>query len=279
MNCMNEKIMISVIVPCYNQAQNLDECLQSVLDQTYPDWECLIVDDGSPDKTEEIARQWIKKDSRFRYLKKENGGLSSARNAGIKEAIGQWILPLDADDKIDVHYMEIAEKEFEKNYSVIYCQAQKFGNENGAWILPEYNMENLAIGNMIFCTSFFRKTDWFEIGGFDESLLTGWEDWDFWISLLKKNKKVLKLNRVCFYYRIKDNSMLTTLFNEKGKEKKRTTLRYIILKHIDFFVDYIVDFHQIKEQNRDLKTELNDIKNSRSYKLAQRLSNWYKIFH
>lgn len=85
-NLINTKIpslnlsLISVIVPCYNQAQYLDECLQSVLDQTYQNWECIIVNDGSPDNTEEIALRWTKKDSRFRYLKKENEGLSSARN-------------------------------------------------------------------------------------------------------------------------------------------------------------------------------------------------------
>ena len=98
--------LISVIVPCYNQAQYLDECLQSVLDQTYTDWECIIVNDGSPDHTEEIAKKWVEKDARFRYLFKENGGLSSARNAGIEIAKGEWILPLDADDKIGNQYLE-----------------------------------------------------------------------------------------------------------------------------------------------------------------------------
>ncbi|HAO28647.1 MAG TPA: glycosyltransferase family 2 protein, partial [Chryseobacterium indologenes] len=79
---------ISIIVPCYNQAIYLDECLQSVLDQTYGNWECIIVDDGSPDNTKEVTEKWIEKDNRFIYLHKENGGLSSARNAGIEAAKG-----------------------------------------------------------------------------------------------------------------------------------------------------------------------------------------------
>ena len=107
--------LISVIVPCYNQAQYLDECLQPVLDQTYTDWECIIVNDGSPDHTEEVAKKWLKKDPRFKYIHKENGGLSSARNAGITQAKGEWVLPLDADDKIGNLYLELAEKEFSKN--------------------------------------------------------------------------------------------------------------------------------------------------------------------
>ena len=75
---------ISVIVPCYNQAQYLDECLNSVLEQTYKDWECIIVNDGSPDNTEEVAKEWVKKDSRFKYFYKNNGGVNSARNSGLK---------------------------------------------------------------------------------------------------------------------------------------------------------------------------------------------------
>ena len=77
-------ILVSIIVPCYNQAHFLDEALQSVLSQTYTNWECIIVNDGSPDNTENIAEKWLAVDSRFKYIKKDNGGLSSARNIGIK---------------------------------------------------------------------------------------------------------------------------------------------------------------------------------------------------
>ena len=83
---------VSIIVPCYNQAHYLDESLQSLLDQTYTNWECILVNDGSPDATEEIAKQWEARDSRFVYLYKENGGVSSARNLGIATAKADFIL-------------------------------------------------------------------------------------------------------------------------------------------------------------------------------------------
>ena len=98
--------LISVIVPCYNQAQYLDECLQSVLDQTYTDWECIIVNDGSPDHTEEIAKKWVEKDTRFIYLSKENGGLSDARNVGIQASSGSYIALVDSDDLIAQSFIE-----------------------------------------------------------------------------------------------------------------------------------------------------------------------------
>ena len=93
--------LVSIIVPCYNQAQYFTEALQSVLDQTYKNWECILVNDGSTDHTEEIALEWSKIDDRFVYIKKENGGLSSARNSGIEIAKGDYLQFLDADDVLN----------------------------------------------------------------------------------------------------------------------------------------------------------------------------------
>ncbi|RXM52018.1 MULTISPECIES: glycosyltransferase family 2 protein [unclassified Chryseobacterium] len=212
--------LISIIVPCYNQAVYLDECLESVLQQTYQNWECIIVNDGSPDNTEDFAGKWVERDSRFHYLHKENGGLSSARNAGIDIAKGEWILPLDADDKISPVYLELAEKEFNKGYTVIYCEAEKFGVESGKWILPDYNTQTLALRNIIFCSAFFKRTDWEKAGGYDTSLIYGLEDWEFWISILKDGGKVYRINHVCFYYRIKENSMIKDMISNNGDMKK-----------------------------------------------------------
>lgn len=104
--------LISIIVPCYNQAQYLDECLQSVLEQTYENWECIIVNDGSPDYTEQVAKKWLEKDARFKYIYKENGGLSSARNAGLKIAKGDFIQLLDSDDLLENDKLKIQIKVF-----------------------------------------------------------------------------------------------------------------------------------------------------------------------
>ena len=91
---------ISVIVPCYQQGEYLSETLNSVLNQTYPYWECIIVNDGSTDNTKEVAALFCQKDNRFHYIEKENQGPSIARNTGINASQGEFILPLDADDII-----------------------------------------------------------------------------------------------------------------------------------------------------------------------------------
>ena len=142
-----EKPLVSIIVPCYNQSQYLDECLNSVLNQTYLNWECIIVNDGSPDQTCEVANKWLAKDIRFSYIEKENGGVSSARNIGIDAANGEFILPLDADDKIGDTYITKAIIAFNQNelLKVVYCNAEKFGNENGIWSLPDFSLHKLCL--------------------------------------------------------------------------------------------------------------------------------------
>ena len=246
--------LISVIVPCYNQAQYLDECLQSVLDQTYTDWECIIVNDGSPDNIEDIAKKWVEKDSRFKYLHKENGGLSSARNAGIEIATGEWILPLDADDKIGDQYLELAEKEFEK-YDLIYSRLQLFGSLDKELHVRNFSVDELLFFNPFFCSCFYLKKNWQEIGGYDETMKKGMEDWEFWIRMVYNNPstiKVKKIDYLGFFYRRKTTSM-NTIIND-NKQIQNEIKNYIVTKHaslysskIDFVNKLILDKNRIEK--------------------------------
>ena len=223
--------MVSIIVPCYKQAEFLDECLESVLAQTYKNWECIVVDDGSPDNTEEIMSFWTKKDERFRYLKKQNGGLAAARNSGIMASNGTFILPLDADDKISENYIEYCVKVLESSESnkLAYGRSFKFGVVNEEWMLEKYSFEKLKHNNPIYCTALYRRSDWDKIGGYDEIGLCGWEDWDFWLSLLKHGGEVIYLHDIIFYYRIKEQSMITELVKKEAVMLEKRA--YIFDKH------------------------------------------------
>jgi glycosyltransferase involved in cell wall biosynthesis len=247
-------VKVSIIVPCYNQAQYLDECLQSVLDQTYQNWECTIINDGSPDNTEEVVEKWLKLDSRFKYIFQENGGLSSARNTGISQARGGFILPLDADDKIGVNYIELAIEAFEKDSSLtlVYCKAEKFGEETGEWKLSSFSIYDLARFNMIFCSAVFKKADWEKVGGYDINMIYGLEDWEFWIAILKNEGGVKCLEEVGFFYRIRANSMARTV-NLKHKEFSEN---YVAKKHIDFFIKNYDGLNKMRKINiGNLKSE------------------------
>lgn len=245
---------VSVIVPCYNQAEFLNEALESVLQQSVQDWECIIVNDGSLDNTRMIGQVWEGKDTRFKYVEIENGGISNARNFGINKADGEFILPLDADDKISSDYIELAIKEFENDSTVkvVYCKAMKFGAQNGIWNLKLFSLYDLALENMIFCSGLYRKSDWERVGGYDSNMEHGLEDWEFWISMLKNEGTVKQLDIIGFYYRIKSNSRNKT-FDEKQKEE---LYKYISQKHSLFYIEQLGSFHFMENKFQRKQTEL-----------------------
>lgn len=209
---------VSIIVPCYNQAVFLPETLDSVLAQTYHNWECVIVNDGSPDNTQEVAMMYCQKDDRFKYLYKQNGGLSSARNAGVRASVGEYILPLDSDDIIGPEYIELAVKVLNENsgITVVYCKAQLFGKQKGEWILPEFSANKMLGSNLVFCSSVFRRSYYDKTSGYRENMKYGYEDWDFWLSIIELGGDFYRIDKVMFYYRIRTNSMARSLTTEQN---------------------------------------------------------------
>lgn len=97
---------ISIIVPVYNAEKTLNRCLNSIIAQTYTDWECILIDDGSKDNSPAICDEYEKVDTRFKVIHKKNGGASSARNVGLKEAKGEWICFCDSDDSVTQKWLE-----------------------------------------------------------------------------------------------------------------------------------------------------------------------------
>lgn len=244
---------VSVIVPCYNQASFLDDALQSVLNQSFTDWECIIINDGSTDDTGTISSKWIPKDLRFKYIEQENRGVCNARNTAIAASTGNFILPLDADDVITEDYLELAVNVFQKNpgLKLVYCNAAKFGEEEGDWKLPSFSLSNLASENLIFSSALFKKDDWKKVGGYDDKMRDGWEDWEFWISLLKDGGAVKKIDRTCFHYRIRQNSRNWIIKGDRAKK----LYKYISIKHADFFVEQLGSFFELRDRAKEIEKE------------------------
>jgi glycosyltransferase involved in cell wall biosynthesis len=264
---------VSVIVPCYNQAEFLAESVNSVIKQDYGNWECIIVNDGSNDNTEEVALELCKSDSRIHYLKKANGGLSAARNFGISNSNGEYILPLDADDKISPEYVRLCVEELDKNpdLSVVYCNSEFFGERNGLWLLPEFDIRLLAQDNMIFCTAMFRKVDWLRVGGYDEAMKYGMEDWELWISILKKGGNVKKLPVTGFFYRVKTGSMVEAI----SIEKKLFLYDHVCKKHIDFIIEQLGNPILNYTDKEKFKRKLDKITGRKMYKFLRTISRLF----
>ncbi|MCL6258252.1 glycosyltransferase family 2 protein [Aquiflexum sp. TKW24L] len=229
---------VSIVIPVYNQANFLTETFDSVIKSTFKEIEIIIVDDGSVDDSAKIALQFMQNyPEKVTVINQENAGPAKARNEGIKKAIGKYILPLDGDDLISSTYIENAVKVLDQNpaVKVIYSEAEKFGDKVGKWKLKPFSLKALALDNMIFVSAFFRKKDWELAGGYDERMTWGWEDWEFWINMLKSGGKVVKLSETGFYYRIRKNSRRKST----NQESKQKTIDLINSKHLEFLKSQI----------------------------------------
>ena len=256
---------VSVIIPCYNSGKYILEAINSVKEQTFSNWEIIIVDDGSTDSETQNKLSTIETNEKIKLIYQENKGPSHARNTGIAHAKGELILPLDADDKISPYYMEEAIPLFEKNNNlgIVYCRAQKFGKESGEWILPEYSDRQMAFDNVIFVSSFFKKTDWELVGGFPEYAHYGMEDYAFWLRIRRLGREVYKIKKILFYYRI-HNISRTILFS-KNQDKIIETYANIFRDNIDFFYQNAEGIYQYRFEferkiiDNDIKTVLKKI--------------------
>jgi len=251
----NELPLVSVIIPCYNQGAFLAETLDSVLNQKYENWECLIVNDDSPDNTEVVALNYCQVDSRFRYIHKENGGVSSTRNLGLKHAKGRYIQFLDSDDLLHADKLALQVNEFieddqkdvivgsalyfeDGNFNVFYYDINKALTNpcypvsgKGAKILKHlFDRNQFATSAPLFKKEIFDK-----IGYFDESLIY-FEDWDLWLRCAMENYTFSSQNyhKAITYIRIHGKSVswnykrmmyAYSQMSEKISEKKILSLK------------------------------------------------------
>ena len=166
-----------------------------------------------------------------------------------KVARGDYILPLDADDKIGKEYLEEAVKILDENpgIGIVYCRAEAFGMVNRKWELPEYCLEEMLLDNIIFCSGFFRKNDWEKVGGYNLQMIYGWEDYDFWLSLIELGVLVYRIPKVLFYYRTMPGSMVKSKTKKQKIEMFTKIFRRhqdLFTKNIDIWIDKLVDDKQ-----------------------------------
>ena len=214
---------VSVIMPCYNDGQYIEEALYSLRAQTYLNWELIVIDDGSDEPETLRVLEQLEEMPYVRLLHTNHVRPAGARNAGIRAARGTYILPLDADDTIEPTYMEKAVRILNENPSVgvIYCRADLFGEQSGPWYLPDYSLRAMLQDNIVFVTSMFRREDWERVGGFNTNMHAGMEDYDFWLSILELDREVVQIPEVLFHYRIKPKSR-TTGFQDSVEQIKET---------------------------------------------------------
>lgn len=228
---MDKTPLVSVVVPVYNMESFLPETLDSILTSDYPNFEVIVVDDGSKDASYRVACDYAKKDRRVRAYTQPNGGACAARNQAVRLAEGEFILPVDADNLIGSTLIADSVKEIVKDPSVkvVAPRADFFGERTGEWKLPPFSLHLLARKNIMDTCALYRKKEWERVGGYCENIIAR-EDWEFWIAVLKDGGKVVRLPEIGLHYRIRNVSKRVT-----DRSLKRHVVETLNARHPEFF--------------------------------------------
>lgn len=219
--------LISVVVPIYNVKDYLEECLESLIKQSYASFEVLMVNDGSTDESESICLKYAQKDERFKYFYKQNGGLSDARNYGIDRAAGNYITFLDSDDYVEMNYLEELYNGLVNNDADIsivqYHRVDELGNTYLDLALGSSALFSTkdALLNMFYQRniSVSASAKLYKVELFDEiRFVRGrlYEDILTVPLLLKKAAKVYYSNKILLNYRVRSNSITESKFTPRS---------------------------------------------------------------
>ncbi|MDY3250502.1 MAG: glycosyltransferase [Candidatus Choladocola sp.] len=233
-----ESINVSVIIPVYNMAEYIDQCVECLLKQTYKSFEVIFIDDGSKDNSLEICKGWASKYKNIKVLHKENGGVSSARNAGINEAVGEYLLFVDADDCLAERYVETLFQSRE-NADIVICGFSKL--ENGSYTHVLLGQEGLLSRESVFynaiCNNVIYGACWNKLFQkkriiensirFNEAIAIG-EDMLFLVQYLSRCESYYYINKPLYIYRINNTSaMHSVLYHKQFNPKIITCLKSV----------------------------------------------------
>ncbi|MBZ9628905.1 glycosyltransferase family 2 protein [Psychroflexus sp. CAK1W] len=250
---------ISIVIPCYNDPVYIREAVKSAIAQTYQNKEIIIVDDGSNHGTKSVLAELSTGVTKI--ISQSNQGLSAARNAGIAFANGEYILVLDSDDFFEPTFCEkaVSLKEANaSNYKIITCYAKRFDDRGFIDIFKPQGgtIKNFLFSNSAIGNSLFAKADWIDIEGYDEKMTSGYEDWEFYIRLLKLSGEAVVIEEPLFNYRQKNQSMRIS-----ANRIKYELWRYIFNKHISLYKQHYEEFIDYFLQKLE-QEEVEKIKNT-----------------
>jgi len=289
---------ISIVIPCYNRGTMLREALASVEQVRNANLlEVIIVDDGSTEvETSRILSE--AQEAGHSVVSQPNCGPSAARNTGIRLAKGEFILPLDSDNRLRDVYLNEGASLLKANPSigVVYSDAEYFGEREGRWHVPEFDLLLLVRTNFIDVCALYRKNLWQEVGGYDEyKPLSGWEDWDFWLRVAAHGGNFFHLAEIGFDYRVRADSQIVKTVGFDYRVGRGYSTSVSISPRAAELVNYIFGkpelacYKLLRETNEEveqLRGGIRTIQNSPSYRLgrgllapARLLRKLWRCFH
>ena len=259
-------------MPCYNQGKYVREAIESVLHQTYKNIEIVCVNDASLDNSNDIIQNILSElnPDNFIYINhKENKGVITTRNEAIELATGEYILPLDADDTIEPTYVEKAVNILDENpdVGIVYCWVNNFWKDSKSQISKweDFDISKELFLNSIVNTSMYRKSDFLLVGGYKSYMNKGWEDWDLWLSIIKKGFKAHLIKEVLFNYRRK-------FFDSRSNSAAKSIdhlYRELLRHHTELYINNDCFIDRVFNQNYQILLE-KDIKNKKQKRILRR---------
>lgn len=221
--------LISVVIPCYNDGIYLPETIAHLRKQSLQDFEIIIVNDGSTDEATLKVLNMFSLEN-ITVLHKENGRMSSARNYGVNYAKGTFIAALDADDYFHLSFFEKAIRilNSDQNIAVVTSHIQMFGEFNKVSKPRGGDENNFLFSNQCPACAMVRKSCWDEVSGYDEKMIYGYEDWEFYIRITQKGWSIHVIPEKLLFYR----------------QTKKSTHANATLTHRKELINYIVDKHK-----------------------------------
>ena len=222
------KAKVTVIISNYNNGKYIEEAVRSVFEQTFDSWQVIIIDDtNGNDNVRDYLEYYLNTSSRIFLFKTDDIGLSSLRNFGASKSQGNYLLFMDADDKIHRDFLKKAVEVLDNNteISIAYSDTRHFDGADTCWIQPEYHFYSLLSSNYICSCSLIRRSSFDAVGGFDKDNFNYWEDYEFWIALGAKGFYGKHIPEKLFYYRVHP---------ESGMQSKRNSFLS------DFYKSYII---------------------------------------
>lgn len=242
-NYEGKKDLISVVIPYYNLGKTLPETIESIKANEYKKYEIVIVNDGSTDEESVKILENYKNDDKIRIINIENKGLANARNVGAREAKGEFVAFIDADDKIEKSYYRKAIDILHqyKNVSYVYSWVQYFEGSTAVWPTFNVHIPYLLCANMLAAFVVIRKNDFLNFGQNRIKMEYGMEDYDGWVSLAEHGCLGVSIPEKLNLYRIRKDSMSRS-FNKKMRIYLYETARQ---GHEKLFEKYSKDVYML----------------------------------
>ena len=275
---MNIKSNVTAIIPCYNDGQYIMQALQSLYKQTLLPEKIIIVDDGSNEATRNVLKKIEHPSVQIVY--QDNKGVSNARNKAISLAETAYILNLDSDDYFEPTFIEKTVEVLNKNKQVAivssYCRTFKGKNTEIEIVKPRGGkVKDFIVKNNGRANSLFRKQCWEQVGGYDDNMLNGYEDWEFWIAILKNNWSMYIIKEILSHYRIKTISRDQKALSVFDFELRK----YIFNKHRDLFrTHFDVYAIELLRRNSVLKNNVFKLNKAVDFKIGKLILTPVRFF-